>query len=160
MCDKLFNFMDEKVRNHCHISGKCRGAAHFSCNANLKITKKVPVIFHNLRGYDSHLIIKGLSNFDVNVDVIPNGLEKYMSFIVNRNLVFIDSMQFINYSLDSSVGSLVDENFKYLSEKFRGDYLKVVKGKGVYPYEYMDSFKKFDESELPSRDKFFSSLRG
>ena len=54
ICDKLFDFVDEKVRDHCHITGKCRGASHFSCNADLKITKKVPVVFHNLRGYDSH----------------------------------------------------------------------------------------------------------
>ena len=78
--DKLFDLVDEKVRDHCHISGKFRGAAHFSCNANLKISNKVPVIFHNLRGYDSHLIIREISNFDVKVDVIPNGLEKYMAF--------------------------------------------------------------------------------
>ena len=47
ICNKLFDTMDEKVRDRCHISGKFRGAAHFSCNANLKITKKVLVIFHN-----------------------------------------------------------------------------------------------------------------
>ena len=105
ICNKLFDLVDQKVRDHCHISGKFRGAAHFSCNANLKITKKVPVIFHNLRGYDSHLIIKVISNFDVDIDVIPNGLEKYMAFIINRNLVFIESMQFMNSSLDSLVNS-------------------------------------------------------
>ena len=125
ICDKLFHFLDEKVRDHCHISGKFRGAAHFSCNANLKSSKKVPVVFHNLRRYDSHLIIKELSNFDVIVDVIPNGLEKYMSFIVNRNLVFIDSMQFMNFSLDSLVRNLMDEDFKYLSGEFRIEYLKL-----------------------------------
>ena len=70
-CDKLFDLVDEKVRDHCHISGKFRGAAHFSCNANLKITKKVTVIFHNIRGYDSHLIIKEISSFNVKIDVIP-----------------------------------------------------------------------------------------
>ena len=53
-------------------------------NTNLKISKKVPVIFHNLRGYDSHLIIKEINNFDVKVDVIPNGLEKYMAFAINE----------------------------------------------------------------------------
>ena len=58
ICNKLFDLIDEKVRDHCHISGTFRGAAHFSCNANLKISKKVPIVFHNLRGYDSHLIIK------------------------------------------------------------------------------------------------------
>ena len=151
--------MDEKVRDHCYISGKFRGAAHFSCNANLKITKKVPVIFHNLRGYDSHLIIKEISNFDVDIDVIPNGLEKYMAFIINRNLVFIDSMQFMNSSLDSLVENLVDDDFKYLSEEFKGECLRLVKEKGVYPYEYMNSFKIFDETELPNKDEFFSSLR-
>ena len=148
ICDKLFDLVDEKVRDHCHISGKCKGAAHFSCNANLKISKRVPVIFYNLRGYDSHLIIKEISNFDVKVDVIPNGLEKYMAFTINRNLVFIDSMQFMNSGLDSLVKSLVNGDFKYLSEEFSGKYLKVVKEKGIYSYEYMNSFKKFNETEL------------
>ena len=58
ICDKLFDVGDEKVRGHCHITGKYRGAAHWSCDINLKLSKKIPVIFHNLRGYDSHLIIK------------------------------------------------------------------------------------------------------
>ena len=56
ICEKLIDDDDEKVRDHCHITGKFRGAAHWSCNINLQLTKKVPVIFHNLRGYDSHLI--------------------------------------------------------------------------------------------------------
>ena len=56
ICDKLIENTDNKVRDHCHIADKYRGAVHYSCNINLKITKKVPVIFHNLKGYDSHLI--------------------------------------------------------------------------------------------------------
>ena len=155
MCDKLFDLVDEKVRDHCHISGKFRGAAHFSCNANLRISEKIPVISHNLRGYDSHLIIKEISNFDVKVDVILNGLEKYMAFTINRNLLFIQSMQFMNSSLDSLVKNLEDKDFKYLSEKVSGKYLEFVKEKGIYPYDYMNSFKKFNETKLPSKDKFF-----
>ena len=58
ICNKLFDVGDKKVRDHYHKTGKFRGAAHFSCNANLKLSKKVPVIFHNLRSYDSHLIMK------------------------------------------------------------------------------------------------------
>ena len=58
----------------------------------LKLRNKIPVIFHNRRGYDSHLIVKEISKFDVKVSVIPNGLEKYMAFTINTNLVFIDSM--------------------------------------------------------------------
>ena len=98
ICGKLINF-DKKVRDHCHITGKYRGAAHWSCNINLKISKKVPVIFHNLKGYDSHLIFKELSKFDCKIKVIPNGLEKYMRFTLNKNLVFIDRMLFMNSSL-------------------------------------------------------------
>ena len=92
-----------KIRDHCHITGNYRGSTHWSCNINLKITKKVPVIFHNLRGYDSHLIFEELSKFNCRVSVIPNGLEKYMSFSLNKNIVFIDSMLFLNRSLDKLV---------------------------------------------------------
>ena len=159
ICDKLFDAGDEKVRDHCHITGKFRGATHFSCHANFKLSKKLPVIFHNLRGYDSHLIIKEISNFDVKVKVIPNGLEKCMAFTVNKNLIFIDSMQFMNSSLDSLVKNLMDEDFKYLSEEFSGKFLEIVKEKGVYPYEYMDSFKTFSENKLPEKCTFFSSLK-
>ena len=80
ICEKLIDNDEEKVRDHCHVTGKFRGAAHESCNLNLKLTKKVPVIFHNLRGYDSHLIFNELDKFDVKIKVIPNGLEKYMAF--------------------------------------------------------------------------------
>ena len=82
-----------------------------------------------------------------------------MAFKTNRNLVFIDSMQFMNFNLDSLVNDLVSGDFKYLSEEFSGKYLEVVKEKGIYPYEYLNSFKRFDETELPSKDKFFSSVK-
>ena len=78
--DKLIDNDDEKVRDHCHVTGKFRGAAHWICNINLQLTKKVAVIFHNLRGYDSYLIFRELYKFDVKIDMIPNRLEKYMAF--------------------------------------------------------------------------------
>ena len=127
ICDKLYDVGDDKVRDHCHITEKYRGAAHWSCNINLKFSKEILVIFDNLRGYDSHLIIKEISKFDVKISVIPNWLEKYMTFTVNRNLVFIDSMQFMNSSLDSLVKNLLDNDFKYLSEEFSGELLKLLK---------------------------------
>ena len=67
------------------------------------MTKKVPVIFHILKVYDSHVIIREIGKFDVKVNVVPNGLEKYMAFTINKNLIFTDSMQFINSSLDALV---------------------------------------------------------
>ena len=85
ICSKLIENSDDKVRDYCHISEKYRGAAHWSCNINLKITNEVPVIFHNLKGCDSHLIFKELSKFNVEITVIPNGLEKYMTFTINKN---------------------------------------------------------------------------
>ena len=145
---------ENKVRDHCHITGKYREAAHYPCNINLKISKMTPLIFHNLKGYDSHLIFKGLSNFNVKISVIPNGLEKYMAFTLIKNLVFIDSMLFMNSSLD-----LTDKDFKNLSEEFSNEQLKLVKEKGIYAYEYMSSFKKFRENKSPDRCKFFSSLK-
>ena len=128
----------------------------------LKLVKKVPVVFHNLKGCDGHLIMKKLSNFDVSIDVIPCGLEKYMAFIVNRWLVFIDSLQFMNSSLEKLVENLGDSDFRCLSKELGGksEQLELVKCKGVYPYDWVDSFKKFDESCLPGKECFFSSLKG
>ena len=108
---------------------------------------------------DCHLTIKEMSKFDVKVSFIPNGLEKYMVSTINRNLVFIDIMQFIYSSLDSLVKNLSDNDCKYLSKEFSGQFLELVKQKGVYPYQYMDSFKEFFEDKLPDRSKYFSSLK-
>ena len=159
ICDKLFDVGDNKVIDHCQVTEKYRGSAHWSCNNNLKLTKKVPVIFHHLKSCDSHLIIKEISKSDVKVNVIPNGLEKYIAFAVNSNLVFINSMQFMNSSLDALVKNLSEMNFKYLSQEFSGDLLEIVKQNGVYPYEYVDSFKKFSEDKLPDTCEFFRYLK-
>ena len=115
ICGILFDAGDDKVRDHCHITRKYRGSAHWSCNVNLKLTEKVPIIFHNLKGYDSHLIMQEIDRFDVKTNIIPNGLEKYMAFKINNNLVFIDSMQFMNSSLNKLVKNLSDNEFNYLT---------------------------------------------
>ena len=65
-----------KVREHCHITGKFRGAVQNECNLKLRIPKKLPIIFHNLEVYDGHIIFKELKNFDVAIDVIPKTIEK------------------------------------------------------------------------------------
>ena len=58
ICDRLFDVSDNKVRDHCHVTGRYRGAAYWICNVNFNLTKKVPLIFHNLDGYNSRLIFK------------------------------------------------------------------------------------------------------
>ena len=98
-----------------------------------------------MRGYNSHLIFSELDKFDVKIRVIPDGLEKYMAFFLNKNLVFIDSMQFMNSSLDKLVKNLSDEDFKYLVEEFGSENLELLKQKCDYPYEYMKSFERFNE---------------
>ena len=159
ICKKIINDDKEKVRDHCHITSKFRGATHQSCNLNFQLTKIIPVIFHNLKGYHSHFIFSVLHKFNLKINVIPNGLEKYMAFFLNKNLVFIDSMQFMNSSLDKLVKNLSDEDFKYLAEEFGFNNLKLLKQKGDYPYEYMNSFKRFDEDKLPARKYFFGSTK-
>ena len=84
------------------------------------MTKNVLLMFHNLKGYDNHLIMQEIGQFDVKVSVILNGLEKYTTFTINKNLVFIDSMQFMNFSPDSLVENLSDNDFKLLSQEFTG----------------------------------------
>ena len=159
ICNKLINTGDNKVRDHCHITGKYQGSAHWSCNINLGLTKNISVIFHNLRGYDSHLIMQEIGKFDVNLNVIPNGLEKYMAFTIKDNLVFIDGMQFLKFSLDTLVKNFSEMGFKYLSQEFSSDLLELVRQKRVYTYGYMDSFKFFFDEKLPDKYKFFSSLK-
>ena len=92
-----------------------------------------------------------MSKFNVKIGGISNGLQKYMSFTINKNIVFIDSMQFMNSSFDSLVKKLIDRDFKYLSEEYSSKFVKLIKEKGVYLYEYMKSFKKFNENKLPDK---------
>ena len=92
------------------------------------------------------------------IDVIPNSLEKYIAFFLNKNLVFIDSMQFMNYSLKKLVKDLSDNDFKYLTEEFGSENLEVLKQNYAYPYEYVDSFKRFGEEKLPDRECFYNQV--
>ena len=159
ICKKLIDNDDEKVRNPCHTTGKFRGAAHRSCNVNFQLTKKISVIFHNLKGYDSHLVFSGLKKFSTKINVIPYGLEKYMTLFLDRNLAFIDSMQFMNSNLDKLAKNLSDKDFKYLAEEFGSKNLEILKQKGAYPYEYINNFEKFNEKKLRARKYFFSSTK-
>ena len=93
-------------RDYSHISQKYRGSVHTDCNINIKLKHKIPIIFHNLKNYDSHLIMQKLGKFNFKINVIPNGLEKHMRFNINNKLIFIDSFQFLISSLDSLVKHL------------------------------------------------------
>ena len=151
ICDNDYFDTDVKLRDHCHIIGKYRDSAHRDCNINLKLNHNIPIVFHNLKNYESHLIMQELGKFNVKISVIPNGLEKYMSFTINNKLSFIDSFQFLRSSLDSLVKNLNRDDFKYLRQEFDKNILDLVKRKGFYPYEYITDFKTFKE-KLPSKE--------
>ena len=120
-----------------------------------------PAIVHNLRGYDSHFIMQQIGQIAKNhtyknkkgelcqMNTIPNNMEKYMAFMLGNHLTFIDSFQFMNSSLDKLVSNLRDETFKYTKEAFQNELFQLTKQKGVYPYDYMNSFDKFNETQLP-----------
>ena len=157
ICEKWLDDKDA-VRDHCHVTGKFRGAAHSKCNLNFKLTYKIPVVFHNLRGYDSHLIMQEIGSFGLEVNVIPNNMEKYISFSLGKQLVFIDSIQFMASSLEALAGNLSKEDFKLVGQRWQGEDLELVTKKGIFPYEYMDNIGKLDAEELPSKDEFYSTL--
>ena len=154
--------LEVRVRDHCHITGKYRGAAHNKCNLDYRIypkSWKLTVVIRNLKGYEGHLIVKSLKSQFGRVTVIPQNLEKYLSLSVGQ-LKFLDSDQFINQSLDKLVYTLDDDEFRYLVESCTTSHFELIRRKGVYPYDYMDSFDRFDETELPSQNSFFNKLSG
>ena len=162
ICEKKYSDKDKPVRAHCHITGKYRGSAHNSCNLQLRFDPdniKIPVIFHNLKGYDSHFIIKKLGK-NFNIGVIAQNFEKYISFTIDA-LKFLDSFQFMSSSLDKLSNNLTKDKFIYTDLEFKDQTpteLELLKKKGVYPYSYMDSFNRFDETELPPIKKFRNEL--
>ena len=171
ICEKEYNKTDVRVRDQCHVTGQYRGSAHQDCNLNFRITDKIPVIFHNLRGYDSHFIMQEIGEIakrhtytnkkgekcQMNINAIPNNMEKYMAFMLGNHLTFIDSFQFMSSSLDKLVSNLPKEALIYTSQKFEGKELDLMSQKGVCPYDFMDSFDKFNE-KLPSKEEFYSIL--
>ena len=175
ICDKKYTEKDIQVRDHCHITGKFRGSAHQECNLKLRINPKeikIPVIFHNLRGYDSHFIMQEIGAIvkkhayknnkgeekQMNINAIPNNMEKYMAFMLGNHLTFIDSFQFMSSSLDKLVSNLPAEALKYTNKIFQKEKFKLMTRKGIYPYDYMDSFEKFNKTELPTKEEFYSIL--
>ena len=133
----------EKVRDHCHYTGKYRGAAHNICNLRYKITKKIPVVFHNRSIYDYHFIIKELvKEFEGNFECLGKNSEKYITFSVpitekikNKDLEitnkikFIDSFRFMSSSLSKLVNNLSEgiHSNKCVNCKCSLDYVRITK---------------------------------
>lgn len=131
-------------------------------NIDFEHNFQIPVFFHNLKNYDGHLIIKALNDKGFgNIRIIAQNFEKYISFQVSH-LCFKDSFGFLSSSLDTLTKNLSNEGeskFSFTLERLTdATQRKLILQKGVYPYEYMNDFKVFEESELPTQDKFYSNL--
>ena len=178
LCGEELNIQD-KVRDHCHYTGRYRGAAHNKCNLNYSKPKGVPVFFHNLSGYDSHLFIRSLAspNPKENIECIPNNEENYITFTKNKivgqytnkkgevkdktfKIVFKDSLKFLLSSIEALVNNLPEDGFKIISKHFTPEQVELIKQKGFYPYEYMDTEEKFNDPNPPPREAFYSKLTG
>ena len=176
ICRELLK--DDKVRDHCHYTGRYRGHAHNTCNLKYRKPKFIPVVFHNLSGYDSHLFIKKLGSPGENMDCIPNNEEKYISFSKNIKvgeykdrktgevkdktfkMRFIDSFKFMGSSLEALVNNLPKDSFNNLERYYKPEEAELIKRKGFYPYEYMDTEEKLNETKLPPKEAFYSRLSG
>ena len=216
ICKK--EFIDDKVRDHCHYTGKYRGAAHNTCNLRYKIPKNIPVIFHNGSTIDYHFIIRELvKEFEGKFECLGENTEKYITFSVpikkrieNKDIEitykikFVDSFRFMATSLSKLVDNLTEgihndkcikcksnlcymkvtdkklifrcfdckKNYekeinKELVERFSNTYefcdkdlnkFVMLLRKGIYPYEYMDGWDKFNEKIIPSKESFYSNL--
>ena len=158
--------MLDKVRDHDHITGRFRGAAHEHCNLRAMKQVKIPVFLHKFRGYDSHLITLSLNKFaDKEIQIIGQGMEKYLTMGWGDHIVFKDSFQFMASALATLTANLLKAgkaNFELIRTEFVGisdaDFDLLLR-KGVYPYDYTSSWERLAEHQLPAREEFFSKLR-
>ena len=176
ICYKPFTQTNLKVRDHCHYTGLYRGPAHSLCNLRYKIPSYIPVVFHNLSGYDAHLFIRELGAHTSDMEVITKNKEDYISFsikvpvdcFIDKNgeekdklieLRFIDSFKFMSSSLDSLTKNLVRGGKKLFGfEDYSELQYDLLTRKGVYPYEYVNSCDRFNETQLPPISAFYSNL--
>ena len=179
ICFKPFKEGNRKVRDYCHYCGIYRGVAHSLCNLQYKIPSYIPVVFHNLSGYDAHLFIKELASSSpdgAKTGVIAKNKKDYITFSINVEvdkyidkdreerqkeieLRFINSFKFMSSSLDFLVNNLACGNNKFFGfEDNNESQYKLLIQKGIYPYEYMDDWGKFKETVLPPKEAFYRKL--
>ncbi len=176
LCDEQFGENEKKVLDHDHLTGEFLGVAHNKCNLRRREVVKLTCLSHNMTGYDSHLIIPKLSKFNdriFSLSAIPLNTQKFKTFTINENIVFLDSMAFLPDSLDKLVGNLKasGSSFPLLEQVLGGakddnnsdknvEKLKsLLIRKGVYPYSFATSIKALEDCRtLPPREAFYNDL--
>ncbi|XP_032458071.1 uncharacterized protein LOC100117886 [Nasonia vitripennis] len=168
ICRKPITGEELAVRDHCHLTGRFRGAAHNSCNLNYKDSRFIPVVFHNLN-YDTHFILKEIATSTLmkgRVNLIPHNKEKYISFTkyvddCNISFRFIDSWRFLPSSLEKLASYL--KNVPIAVKEFRSDELTdekidLLRQKGVFPYDFVNGLDKLTTTKLPEKNDFYNKL--
>lgn len=173
ICSMQFTSSDLRVRDHCHHTGKYRGAAHTSCNLNYRDNRIIPVVFHNLSHYDSHFIILKINSIIGGpTSLLPNNDENYISFTKtilkagfgeNIQFRFIDSFRFLASSLSKLASylpyeSLLHTRFEMAINSCSEQQIKLACRKGVFPYDYVDCWSRYNDLQLPPKNKFYSKL--
>ena len=169
------------VLDHCHFTGQFLGWAHNSCNINRKFLNYTPLFAHNLSNYDLHHVILALqgSNMSNTISIIPSTDEKFIAIEIGvlvkmrpdkngvekpvyEHIRLLDSFRFMSSSLDTLANNLPADEFSLLENYFKDwpeSSVQMLKQKGFFPYNYIDSFPKLRETELPSREKWTNSLQ-
>ena len=179
---------DDKVRDHCHYTGKYRGAAHSKCNLALKKDKTIPVGFHNGTKYDFHLLVRELGRVNGYIRTIARNSEQYISVekavrisettVVDNNgdpkldktgkpltkkntwyIRLVDTLGFLQASLANCVKTFPREEFKMLKQEFGVEHFDLLIRKGVFPYDWFTSIKNLDEDPKNlTKANFYSAL--
>lgn len=165
LCKTNFTHDNYKVADHCHLSGKFRQSLCNVCNLKLQTPNFIPIFFHNLSNYDAHMIVTELGHDTQTIRVIPNSEEKFISFtkyVSNTfSMRFIDTFRFMASGLSTLAENLVTpglENFRETNKVFTKVDMPIVTRKGVYPYEYTDSWGRLNETRIPRKRDFYSTL--
>ncbi|CAH1982208.1 unnamed protein product [Acanthoscelides obtectus] len=171
ICEQPFTNTNIKVRDHCHFTGKYRGAAHSKCNLNYKTPNYIPIFFHNLKNYDAHLFIKHLAMNQEQIKVIPQSFERYVSFTklvpvdkyisqegkqktVFLQMRFIDSYKFLSSKLETLASFLSAEQCRTVRKVFPEDerfsYMRCKDVSKTVIYDFFYNFLKHQYSNKVS----------
>lgn len=165
LCKVEYSKKNIKVADHNHLSSRFRQSLCNNCNLKLQSPSFIPCFLHNESNYDNHFIITKLGYDAKTISVIPNSEEKFISFskYISKDFSvrYIDTYRFMSSSLSTLALNLLTNNFENYHETakvFNSTEMPLVTRKGVYPYDYTDSWDKLEENSLPPINRFYSIL--
>ena len=163
LCNK--KIYDKPVKNHCHFTSKMLGYAHNKCNLRYKFKKDntndeylINIFAHNSQNFDQSFLIRALQNLDNKIpfSCLPRNSNKFISLQIG-SFIFKDTYLFLNKSLDYLTKTIDDNDRISLKQEFGENYNLLTK-KGIYPYDYFDNTKKYNEQKLPNKEEFFNKI--